>query len=221
MWLVDTLDAVALSYSTFFVGLPTFALSSTPPVLSSLLSSRVVSPSQIMTAWPTPRISNLWLLYFTSRPQRTLFYIGHCILNCIALYRPSWILPVNDSDGLYWTHNNAWISFTSICLLSMAIAANALDYLFVAPLKRKSGLFSFSSLCQDATANSGTWWSGFGNGEWFLFFGHNGSRPQDKQIIPTALLDEMAVHDPFEGQQDESTSGVYEVPEEITQDANS
>jgi hypothetical protein len=103
----------------------------------------------------------------------------------------------------------------------LTIAGNAFEYFFAAPPKRPTGLFSFSSICQDATSNSGTWWSGFGNGDWFLFFGHNGSRPQDKQIIPTALLDEMALHDPSQQQQEASTSGVYEVPEEITQESDS
>lgn len=117
--------------------------------------------------------SLLWL-YFTSTPMRAILYSGFALKLSINYLtgqesRPKALFAIGLFAG------SAYFNFPK---------------LYLDP-NEKTDYGSWRQSATEGLGWMGSWWIGGGNGEWFGFFGHNGS--DEKTILPASLLEQMSV----------------------------
>ena len=141
----------------------------------------------------TPNLSYLWL-FAANREARGIYY---ACFTFTSLFHQS-------SLGFSWLK---WKYYTLLSIVFVASIGNIYETLLkpLNHIRRKS----WQSLVSESVAETGTWWIGMGNGEWFGFgmyfyfininslqkftiVGHNGLNASHC-IIPSVFLKEMFV----------------------------
>jgi hypothetical protein len=138
----------------------------------------------------SPEWSYLWL-YPAPRSVRGSFYL------CFATYALLEFWP-GDSQLLAGSpfHSKRHLAY-SLALLFTAALGNLWDSFRMRSLSGQSSIWTewFLSAGDSSAGWTGTWWTGWGNGDWFFFAGHNG-RTADKIIVPKDFLDNLSVVTP-------------------------
>ena len=125
--------------------------------------------------------SFLWL-YAANRTSRAVFYSGY------AFYLVNqWLNRTNPFES------KKQLIF-SIGLLSLAAFGNLIDHTLKKMMDWSNHWYDWRYTISEAAHETGTWWTGFGNGEWFAFVGHNG-RHSNKNIVPSIFMEDLHVVD--------------------------
>lgn len=176
-------------------------------IISSFFLNDLVDGDNHLLAQPNPSL--LWL-YFTSRGLRNCMYLGMaCRVGFNALFRVG-------NRG--FTARNCFF----VGLFSYTAVRNIAWSLKSVRRERSGGSRSASSMLGNWFTQGhagGSWFLGAGNGEWYGFVGHNS--PEETQVLPQMLLDQMKMKRADDPRFPEREDGESKYPENNTDPTSS